>query len=118
MKAEVKNIESPDILNLKEYWPEDETSFSFYLELSVGISSQEGEEIFGITVCTPKWLLENHRTDEVLFLRHYLLVFEYNYNRITEELKKKIQNLSAGSWNELALKVSKIGYWEFEDYQE
>ncbi len=118
MKAKIINFESPDIPNFEEYWPEDETSFSFYLELSVGGTGIEGYEIFGITVCTPNWLLENCEKDKILFLRHYLIVFEYDYKRIIDKVKAKIENLVAENWDELALKIGKICYWEFEDYHE
>ena len=118
MKAIIKDIHSPDILNLKDYQPQDISNFCFYLELSVGPSSEKGEETFGLTICTPDWLLENHKKDDIIFPRHYLIVFEYDYDKIIKRLTKKIQGLSADNWNDLALKISRIGYWEFEDYYE
>lgn len=118
MRAEIRSIHSPDIPDLENYWPEDEANFCFYLELSISPLSEKGEEIFGITVCTPNWLADNHGIDEILFLRHHLLVFEYNYNRIIDLLRKKIYSFTANNWDELSSKISEIAYWEFEDYHE
>ena len=116
MKAELKSFQSPDIYDLEKYYPEIEDNFCFYLEISVGIKNAEGAEQFGITVCTPKWLLENKKDNEIIFGRHYLIVFEYNYQKIYGKIKSYIDKLDENSWEELALKVSRIGYWEFEDY--
>ena len=118
MRPNIIDIHSPDIKNLEEYWPENETNFCFYLELSIGVASQEGEEIFGITVCTPEWLMSNYKRDEVIFLRHYLLVFEYDRNRIIEAISKRIHSLSADNWEKLALKIGEVAYWEFENYKQ
>ncbi len=118
MKAEIKDIHSPDIPDLQSYWPEDDSNFCFYLELSIGPVSENGEEIFGITICTPNWLIDNHQIEDTLFLRHHLLVFEYNYERIMNAVKKRIQTLTANNWDELSEKISKIAYWEFDDYLE
>jgi len=117
MKTELKGFHSPDIYDLEKYYPEIEDNFCFYLEISVGVKNEKGAEQFGITVCTPKWLLENKKDDEMVFGKNYLIVFKYNYQKIYGKIKSYIDELDGNSWEELALKVSRIGYWEFEDYQ-
>ena len=118
MKAVIKDLHSPDIYDLEKYQPDFEDNFCFLLQALIGPEGELGDESFDITVCTPKWLIENHTKEDVLFLRHYIVVFEYNYNQLVEALKNKIENLSGENWGNLALKISRIGYWEFEDYYE
>lgn len=118
MKAELKGFDSPDIYDLEKYYPEIEDNFCFYLEISVGIKDEKGAEQFGITVCTPKWLLEYKNKEEIFFGKNYLLVFEYNYSKIYRKIKSYIDKLDGHSWEELAMKIGRISYWEFEDYQE
>ena len=118
MKAKLKDIHSPDISDLKTYKPPQEDNFCFLLQALTGPDDELGDETFDIIVCTPKWLIENHKHDRVVFLRHYMLVFKYNYTNIINALKEKIETLNENSWNDLALKISRIGYWEFEDYYE
>jgi hypothetical protein len=118
MKAELKGFYSPDIFDLEKYYPEIENNFCFYLEISVGIKNEKGAEQFGMTVCTPKWLLEHKRKEEIIFGKNYLFVFEYSYQKIYEKIKSYIDELDGNSWEELAMQISRISYWEFENYQE
>ena len=118
MKAELKAFHSPDVYDLETYRPEIEDDFCFYLEISVGAKNEKGAEQFGITVCTPKWLLGNKKDDEIIFAKNHLILFEYNYLRIYNKISLYIDKLDGNTWEELALKVSRIGHWEFEDYIE
>lgn len=117
MKAELKGCHSPDVYNLEKYYPEVEDDFCFLLQALVGPKDEQGDETFDLIVCTPKWLLENKKKDEVIFGKNYLIVFEYNYQKIYNKIKSYIDELNGESWEELSLKVARIGYWEFEDYQ-
>lgn len=118
MKAELKGFHSPDVYDLEKYYPELEDNFCFYLEISVGPKNENGSEQFGITVCTPKWLLDNKIEDGLIFGKSYLIVFEYDYQKLYNKIKSYIDEQNGNSWEELALKIGRISYWEFEDYQE
>ncbi len=118
MKAEIKNIYSTDIVNLREYRPPNAESFSFQLRVIAGPQFEEGEESFDLTVCTPKWLLDNHRKDDVIIGRHYLIVMEYNYQRIEKTITEFCNTCVGATWTEVAEKLGRLGHWEFEDYQE
>jgi len=117
MKAKIKEFSSPDVYDLVNFIPDKVDNFCFYLEISVGVENEIGSEQFGITICTPIWLLENKPNDAILFGRSYLIVFRYNYYKIYEKIKSYIENLNGNSWEDLAWKICRIGIWEFEDYQ-
>ncbi|WP_447642282.1 MULTISPECIES: Imm8 family immunity protein [Chitinophagaceae] len=118
MRAELKSFISPDIRDLEKHYPEFGDNFCFYLEISVGLKNEKSSEQFGITVCTPKWLLDNKKGDGIIFDKNYLIVFEYNYQRLYNKIKSYIEMQNGSTWEELALKMGRISYWEFEDYQE
>jgi hypothetical protein len=118
MKAEIKSIYSFDIDDLEGYRPPNEESFSFHLRIIAGPQSEPGEESFDLKVCTPKWLLENHGKDEVIIGRHYLIVMEYNYQRILKRITDYCSRCEGSNWREVAEKVGRLGLWEFEDYKE
>jgi hypothetical protein len=82
----------------------------------VGPSGSVGEESFGITVCTPEWFEQNMK-DSVTSGRHYLFVKEYDYQELKSFLIKYCSTSMGNSWAEVAEKVARIGYWEFEDYK-
>jgi hypothetical protein len=118
MKAALKSYSSPDVYSLPDYVPDNKKSFGFLLQLFVGPADGDGHESFDVIVCTPKWLSDTHNKDEVVIGRHYLIVFEYNFARIMEEIEAYLDLCIGETWHEIALKVARLGYWEFEDYQE
>jgi len=118
MKAVLKRLHSPDIDSLPDFKPSDPDSFCFLLQLMVGPEFEDGEESFDIQVCTPKWILENHRREDVIIGRHYLLVMEYNYERIQQIISTFCSTCHGATWEEIAEKLGRLGKWEFEDYQD
>jgi len=118
MKAVLKGYHSPDVYSLPDYVPENKKSFGFLLQLFVGADDGEGYESFDVVVCTPKWLSDTHSKDEVVIGRHYLIVFEYNFAHIMEEVQGFLDTCTGETWREVALKVGRLGYWEFEDADE
>ncbi len=119
MKAEVKNITSPDFFDIKIFNPTEKENFSFLLECIVGVKGKDGGDVFSIEVCTPLWLLENnsHNIDCMVFGRGKLIVFEFDIDKITKKIINYCESLDAETWIELATKISRIGLWEFEDYR-
>ena len=115
MKAEVRRFHSPDITDLDAYMPPDPTNFAFQLQVMAGPKGAAGEESFDLEVCTPAWLNERLRTDKVVMGRHHLIVADYNWNRISAFITKWVGNREGDTWQEVALKVGRLGHWEFED---
>lgn len=86
------------------------------LEMYVGPQGEAGGELFQLTVCTPSALAEQLRHHPFLIGRHWLFVAELQPDRVTEWVSDRIAALEAPSWRELAEKIGRIGYGEFEDY--
>jgi len=119
MKAILQNIYSPDIdIPLSDYIPGSPDNFGFLASLIVGEEIMGGEESFDIMICTPLWLIDNHKVSDIIIGRHYLIVFEYNYQRIYSKLKSIIEGVEANSWEEIGIIIGRLGKWEFEDYKE
>lgn len=117
MKAEVKSITSPDIDDFKNYFPENEISFAFLVQIVIGIKGQNGGDMFNIEVCTPTWLLENYNSYDIIFCRHKLIVFEYSIEAILKRITEYCESFEGNEWDEIANKISTIALWEFEDYK-
>ena len=60
---------------------------------------------------------ESDRKGRISLGRHLLIVPEYNFKVISEIITKFVERCSTESWPEVAMKLSQIGAWEFEDYQ-
>jgi len=118
MKAILKEFYSLDIIEpLKDFRPLKTDNFGFWARMIVSEKNKGGDESFDIMICTPTWLIENHNKSDLLFGRHYLIVFEYNYQKIYSKINNFIDCIKGDSWEEIALKIGTIGRWEFEDYQ-
>lgn len=118
MNAELKRVHCPDIDSLEKFSPDNPETFCILLQAMVGPEGEEGEESFDIEVCTPKWLEESLGVTDVVLGYPFLIVREYHYDRIIEAIKDFLKTCSGNNWNEVALKVSRLGKWEFEDYVE
>jgi Immunity protein 8 len=112
--AQLNSLSSTDTPSLETFRPEG--PFGIYIFAIVGPAGGAGGESFGITVCTPEWFEQNMK-NSVVSGRHYLFVKEYNYEELQRFMMGYCSTSMGNSWAEVAQKVSRIGYWEFEDYK-
>ena len=116
MIAELKSLHSPDVHDLENYVPEAPDCFGFLLQMMIGPDNDMGSESFDAMVCTPEWLNVNFREHEIIWGRHYIIVFQYDYRRLVDRIENYLATCKGDSWAEVALKVCRIGHWEFEDH--
>jgi hypothetical protein len=81
-----------------------------------GPKGTKGEESFDFTICTPQWFSERYDGEIILGL-HHLIVPSYDYTKIVEFISKFASGCFGKDWKEVAQKLSRLGSWEFEDYQ-
>jgi len=112
--AQLKRLTSTDVPSLESFRPED--AFGIYILAMIGPAGSDGEESFGITVCTPEWFEQNMKRS-VRSGRHHLFVREYDYEQLKRFLTEYCSTCMGNSWTEVAEKVARIGYWELEDYK-
>ncbi|TMC66204.1 MAG: hypothetical protein E6J16_02320 [Chloroflexota bacterium] len=117
MRAEVRRFHSPDISDLDAYVPRDPANFGFLLQVIAGPQGAAGDESFDVQVGTPEWITGRLRTEKVMVGRHYLIVADYDWKRISAFITKWVANCWGDTWQEVALKVGRLGHWEFEDYR-
>jgi hypothetical protein len=116
MVSEVKTIISTDIFDLENYKPDDDENFSFLLTVTVGLRGEIGGDNLDIEVCTPKWLVER-QYGEIILGKGKLIVFKCEMKRILARVRALFDGCSGKDWSEIAIKLSRIGIWEFEDYR-
>ena len=117
MISEVKNIMSTEVFDLENYRPDDYESFSFLVTIRVGPKGENSSDIFYLDICTPKWLLNNLNSDFFLG-KGTLIVFRCDMKMILAKIRGLFEGCNGKDWNEIAIKLSRIGNWEFEDYRE
>ncbi len=117
MRPLIKRICTIDGGDAATYRPKEADQFALVVRLFVGPSSGEGEESFDVTICTPSWLRAECQRDGFIIGRHHLIVLSYDFEFIRRTLTRLVERYSGATWEETADKVSRIGYWEFEDYR-
>jgi hypothetical protein len=116
MRPLLKRVHSPDVFDLDVYSPEEESCFGFLLQAMFGPEEGEGEESFDMMVCTPEWLTRELTRKKIITGRHHLIVEEYDLQAIRSFLSAFGRKCEGNTWKDVALKLSRIGKWEFEDY--
>lgn len=117
MKPILKDLDSADITDFFAYQPEDPEDFGFQLTLTIGADELEGADNFDLMVATPKRIQKMHPNQSAILLRHYLVVFRYDFNEILDVLNNYIRSIEEDNWEKVAGKVGRIAHWEFEDYK-
>lgn len=116
--AEVKHLHSSDIDDLEKYRPEKDDYFCVSIQVMYGVENGEGAESFQVGVCSPAWFEQELQGADIIDGRHYLIVNKFNYQEIRDFFVSFGNSCTGETWDEVAEKLSQIGYWEFEDYND
>ncbi len=131
MRAQLKHLHSPDVLDLATYRPVPPNRFGFLLQTMIGPEGNHDVEAFDIMVCTQTWLekeygleeafdlmllVEPYGSEEVFIGKQHLIVPEYDYERIVKIIKDYTESCSGDTWEEVVHKLSRLGKNEFEGY--
>ena len=115
MRAKIRYFDSPDV-DLDEFSPVAGEPFLVLIEVLAGPAEGTGEESFGVEVCNIEWLQQRLRDQPEVELTQTLLVARWDYEEISGYLKRRIEDIEGRDWEQLGLRIGKIGKWEFEDY--
>lgn len=115
MKAEVKHFAMVGG-EFSDYWPDDIENFCIGADATIGPEGSPGGDIFSFEVCTPRWLLHSSRK-RPRFMRHIVLVNEYDEEAVKSAVRDLVENTTGETWREIAEKLARYMFWEFEDYQ-
>lgn len=120
MRAELKSLHSPDV-DLESFVPAESSNFAFLLQAEIGPEGGEAADTFSFEVCTPEWLVDQHENQgspDVVLGAHKLLVFSYDLGQIRAFLSRYCERCVGETWPKIAERLSRIGAWEFTDYQD
>lgn len=97
-------------------WEFDQLDQEALLVLHAGPVGGPGGETFQIEVVTLAGLAARVARDKIVIGRHLLVVEAINQRRIEVFIEDRLRRISGETWNDVALKIGRLGYWEFEDY--
>lgn len=111
--ARLKELNSPDLPDMEHAVPKDSASFRILVQALIGLEEGDAADTFNFIVCTPDWLKQNLHAGEALSGRYYIIIAAYDYHTIRREIEKYCRESSAGSWEEIAVKLHSYGRWEY-----
>lgn len=118
MKAEIKSLYSLELEDsLSQYQPDDASNFGTWIRARIGPENESSSDSFDILVCTSDWLRTQCAEDGPTWGRHMLIVAAYEFDAIESFLARYVAQCTGIDWPSVATKLSRIGAWEFEDYQ-
>lgn len=116
MRAAIRSLMSLDVNDLEGWRPETD-SWAIGLQLLAGPADGLGEESFDLTVASPAWLAARARRDGVVDGRHHLIMESYDWPLLRSYIERRVHQCEGSTWGEVAEKLARLGYWEFEDYK-
>ncbi len=120
MRAALKGLDTGDAEggDPRAFRPDDGTCFMLEVTASIGPAGQEGAELFQFIVCSPSWLVTEPLPKGFEFHRHTLLLERWDPKLVERAIGDLCRRTEGENWDEVALKLSRFGYWEFEEYRE
>ena len=72
-----------------------------------------------MTVCSPEWLARK-AGGEPHSGRHHVVVNvdSFDVAHLESWLREQVHSVAADTWAEVGQRLSRLGYWEFEDYSD
>lgn len=111
------SLSSPDALDL-ENCRIPTKDLEILLEMSVGSSDAEGEELFQLMLISVERLNQSVAREGPRILNHHLVVEEYDYNQVKNTLIRLCEGCSGESWKDVRRELSQIGESEFANYRD
>ena len=117
MRARLRQLVCPDVDDL-EKWSPPEGPFGIGLVAKIGPSDADGEESFGMTLCTPEWFAAQRMRDQTIRSgTQTLFVKRYDYRAIKAFIERAVARAEGDTWTDVANKLSWLGHWEFASYR-
>lgn len=105
MIPEIRWLYSPDV-DLPTFSPDARAPWGFLLQIGLGVHGEEGEDSFDLMVCSPQWIEVHYGAEALVDGRHHLFMLRYSYSALQDELKRRVEQAAAATWDEV---VSKFG---------
>ena len=109
MDLEIKELNIVD-----EIWGDNEFDFCISYELGIGENLERGGLMFKFEVVGVEYLKKLLMTEEIILGRHYIIMKDYDVNKLENRLNKIVTNKRYKNWDEVISYLSKFFRYEFE----
>ncbi|PZE90429.1 hypothetical protein DEI95_11770 [Curtobacterium sp. MCBD17_008] len=117
VKAQVRFISTNDGESLEDVVLEDPDDVDIWITVMAGPVGGPGEESFQLRVRSPLSMTRELNQWGPLHERHMVVVAKWNPHQIRSFINRLFTEVEGRDWNEVGERLSRLGYWEFEDYK-
>ncbi len=98
--------------------PLNDKVYSLLIHASIGSDDDErGSDLFHFNVCSPDFLAIEYGLETGNWQRSVLVIYPWSYTAVVAAIEKLCQSIEEPTWTEVATKLSRYMFWEFEDYE-
>lgn len=112
----MRSIMSLDVEDLASWVPGSE-EWSVGVRIMAGPADGPGEESFDLTICSVDWIAAQVGRDGVFDGRHCLVASGFTWHVLSSYIERRVRQCEGMAWPDVAERLSRFAYWEFEDYQ-
>lgn len=117
LRAELKGLWSIDLPQGPPELPVDPENCWVNISADIGTVGDPGADEFSFIVTTPKFLATEIHGSDYRLGRELIIVEAFRWEVIEKAIERLVHTFSGETWEELATKLGRYAYWEFEDYQ-
>jgi hypothetical protein len=117
VKVEVRNISTNDGQDLEKVMLEDPGDVDVWVTVLAGPADDAGEEAFQLRVRSPASMAKELDRWGPLHERHMVVVASWDPHQIRSFIHRLFTDVEGRDWHEVSNKLSRVGFWEFEDYR-
>jgi hypothetical protein len=117
MRAELKAINSPDLLGFPNEKPADSEDFRILIQASIGLPTELGSDVFSFLVASPSPVDDHVPPHGYLWAGRRLVLAEFDATLIIRAIEELCDRLVGEDWREIAGQLSEFADWEFADYR-
>ncbi len=93
------------------------TRWAIGLRILAGPADAPGGESFDPTVCSVGWVASRVRGNGFFDGRYHLVTDGFDWPALKSYIEGRVDVCEGASWQEVAERLGRLGYWEFEDYR-
>lgn len=110
MKAVIVSYDCTDHDPINKWVPQDPLNVDFWMNFTIGPDKTAGDN-FQVRVITQK------NVSAIKNIEHHIVLASYSWPSVMESVEFILENNQGHDWSEIANKLSKVMYWEFDNYQ-
>jgi hypothetical protein len=116
MKAELKDVSSSTLESLESFTPDNPSSFSLWVTLSIGPEGTDAADDFEALICSVDSVAAMAAESSVIVGQPLIIAERWDYPQIRQRIADYCSACQGEEWEDVLPMLTRIGLWEFENF--